>query len=175
MVHDLLDFARVRHGTVIPVQLRSARLGDICRAAIEEIRGGFPRVTVLLDVTGDDSAALDPARVEQIVCNLVSNALMHGAADAPVKVSVTADGGGVRLEVTNQGTIPQHLVPSLFDPFRPGDAAGSVGLGLFIVSEVVRAHGATVSVRSGEHETTFAVMFLKGSADIAMPATPAPK
>ena len=167
MIHDLLDYARARHGSGLPVQPQPARLGDICRAAIEEVRTAKPNRTVLLDVTGDDSAALDPARVEQVVSNLVTNALMHGAADAPVQVKVTGDGEGVRLEVTNRGApIPPHLVPALFDPFRSGDAPGSVGLGLFIVSEIACAHGGSVSVRSGEESTTFAVVFPKGSNEV---------
>jgi signal transduction histidine kinase len=172
MIHDLLDFARVRHGIGIPVQLQPARLGEICRSALEEVRTALPNRAILLDVTGDDSATLDPARVEQVVSNLVTNALKHGAAGAPVRVNVTEDGAGVRLEVTNQGApIPQHLAPTLFDPFRPGDAAGSFGLGLFIVSEVARAHGGTVSVRSGEERTSFTVAFPRRATDIAVAAT----
>ncbi|HEX7489888.1 MAG TPA: HAMP domain-containing sensor histidine kinase [Anaeromyxobacteraceae bacterium] len=167
MIHDLLDFARARHGSGLPVQPQPARLGDICRSAIEEVRTAKPTRTVLLDVTGDDTAALDALRVEQVVSNLVTNALMHGAADAPVEVSVAEDGAAVRLEVTNRGApIPPHLVPALFDPFRSGDAPGSVGLGLFIVSEIARAHGGSVSVRSGEAGTTFAVVFPKCSTEV---------
>ena len=167
MIHDLLDFARVRHGSAIPVKLQPARLGDICRSVLEEVRTAKPQRSVVLDVTGDDTATLDPARVEQVVSNLVTNALTHGAADAPVKVSVTEDGSGVRLDVTNQcAPIPPHLVPALFDPFRSGDAPGSVGLGLFIVSEIARAHGGSVSVRSGEVGTTFTVVFPKDAPEV---------
>lgn len=173
MIHDLLDYTRARHGAGLPVQPQPARLGEICQAAIEEIRSAKPHRTVLLAVTGEDSALLDPARVEQVVSNLVTNALTHGAADEPVKVNVTEDGAGVRLEVTNQGTpIAPHLLPALFDPFRPGDAPGSVGLGLFIVREIARAHGGSVSVRSSELGTAFTVMFPKGS-HAAGPATAA--
>ena len=167
MIEDLLDYARARHGSGLPVQPQPARLGDICRAALAEISTTQPNRTVLLDVTGDDSATLDPARVEQVVSNLVTNALKHCATDAPVKVSVMGDSEGVRLEVTNQGApIPQHLVPTLFDPFQPGDAASSVGLGLFIVSEIARAHGGSASVRSGEQGATFSVVFPKGSTEV---------
>jgi signal transduction histidine kinase len=171
LIRDLLDFARARHGSGLPVKPEPARLGEICRAAIEEVRTAQPSGAVFLDVTGDDLAALDPARVEQVVCNLVTNALKYGAADAPVKVRVTDDGAGVRLDVANQGDpIPQHLLPTLFHPFRPGDAAGSVGLGLFIVSEIARAHGGAVSVRTGEPGTTFTVVFPKGSPEVAVAA-----
>ena len=168
MIHDLLDYARARHGSGLPVQPQAARLGDICRTALEEVRSAEPDGTVLLDVNGDDSARLDPARVEQVVCNLVTNALKHGAPGAPVKVSVSENGAGVRLEVTNRGTpLPPHLVPALFDPFRSGDAPGSVGLGLFIVREIARAHGGSVSVRSSELGTTFSVVFPKDSTKVA--------
>lgn len=167
MIHDLLDYARARHGSALAVQPQPARLGSICRSAIEEVRTAQPSRTVLLDVTGDDFAMLDPARIEQLVCNLVTNALKYGAEDTPVKVNVVEEDSGIRLEVTNQGApIPQHLVPTLFDPFRPGDGAGSVGLGLFIVSEIARAHGGSVSVRSGEQETTFTVVFPPGPNEI---------
>jgi len=163
ITYDLLDFARARHGSGLPVKPQPTRLGDICRDALEEVRTAEPERSIALDVTGDDSARLDPARVAQVVANLVTNALMHGAADAPVKVNVTGDGTGVRLTVMNEGPpIPAHLVPTLFDPFRSGDATGGVGLGLFIVREIARAHGGSASVHSGEQGTTFTVVFPKG-------------
>lgn len=165
LIEDLLDYARARHGAGLPVNPRPARLGEICRSALEEVRTAQPDRTVLLDVTGDDSATLDPDRVEQVVSNLVTNALKHGAASAPVEVKVLGNGHGVRLEVTNQGApIAPRLAATLFDPFRPGDAAVNVGLGLFIVREVARAHGASVSVESGVQGTTFAVTFQRASA-----------
>jgi signal transduction histidine kinase len=166
MIHDLLDFARARHGCRLPVRPRPVRLGDVCRAAIEEVRAAKPDRAVLLDVTGDDSVTIDAARVEQVVCNLVTNALTHGAAGTAVKVSVAQDVGGVRLEVANEGApIPPHLMATLFDPFRPGDAAGSVGLGLFIVNEIARAHGGSVSVRSSDLGTVFVVSFPRDSIE----------
>jgi signal transduction histidine kinase len=164
LIQDLLDFARARHGSGLPVQRRPARLGDICRVALEEVRTAQPNGSVLLAVEGDDEATLDPARVEQVVCNLVTNALQHGAPDAPVTVKVAGDGVGVRLEVTNQGRpIPPDQVDDLFEPFRTGDATASIGLGLFIVREVARAHGGAVSVRSDSQQTTFTVALPRGS------------
>ncbi len=168
MIEDLLDYARARHGSGLPVKPRPARLGEICRSVLEDVRTARPDRTVLLDVTGDDCAPLDPERVEQVVSNLVTNALKHGATSAPVEVKVLGNGEGVRLEVTNQGApIAPRLAATLFDPFRPGDAAVNVGLGLFIVREVARAHGASVSVESGEQGTTFAVTFPRVSAGSA--------
>jgi signal transduction histidine kinase len=165
MIHELLDYARARHDSGLPVHREAVRVGVICRAALEEVRTAFPGRTILLDVTGDDSASLDPARVEQVVCNLLTNALQHGAADAPVSVRVAEEPARVRIEVANAGApIPREMLSTLFDPFQPGGGAGSVGLGLFIVREIARAHGGAVSVHSGEQGTTFTVVFPNGLA-----------
>jgi len=164
LIADLLDYARARHGTGLPVKPQPVRLGDVCRAALAELRSAQPNRTVLLDVTGEDTTSLDAARVEQLVSNLITNALKHGATDAPVKVKVSGDTAEIRLEVVNQGPpIPPQLLPTLFDPFQPGDAARSLGLGLFIVREIARAHSGRVSVNSCEHETTFTVVFPRSS------------
>jgi len=159
LIRDLLDYARARHGSGLPIRPQPLRLGDACRAAVEEVRSAQPDRTILVDVVGDDSAVLDSARVEQVVCNLLTNALKHATPDTPVKVNVAGDGVGLRVEITNEGpSIPQHLAPTLFDAFQSGDTHG-VGLGLFIVREIVRAHGGDVSFRSGEQGTTFTATF----------------
>jgi signal transduction histidine kinase len=160
MIGDLLDYARARHASGLPVHTRPGRLGEISRRVIEEASAGRPGAIVELQVDGDDCAPLDPARVEQVVSNLVSNALKYAHPGAPVKVGITGEPALVRLEVSNRGPpIPEHLLSTLFDPFRPGDAPGSVGLGLFIVREIARGHGGTASARSDEQETTFTVTF----------------
>lgn len=165
MIGDLLDFARVRHGQGIPVRPRPARLGEICRCAIDEIRTTWPSRAIALEVAGDDGAPLDAGRVEQVVSNLVANALAHGAADAPVEVAVRGEDGALRLEVASRGaTIPPHRLPTLFDPFHPSDAPGGVGLGLFIVDQIARAHGGSAAARSSEGRTTFTVCFPRGPA-----------
>lgn len=164
MIRDLLDYARARHASGLPVRPQPGRLGEIARRAVEEARAAGRGVRVELEVEGDDHAPLDPARVEQVVANLVSNAVKHGEPGGPVQVRVTGDPDSVRLEVRNRGApIPAELLPVLFDPFRPGDAAGSVGLGLFIVREIARGHGGTVSARSDDGGTVFTVRFPAGA------------
>ena len=108
-------------------------------------------------------AEWDPARMSQTVSNLVGNALTHGERGAPVHVSVHGDEREVDLEVHNSGPpIPSDLLPVLFQPFRRGmledGTSWSLGLGLYIVDQIVAAHGGTVSVRSTAQEgTTFTV------------------
>jgi signal transduction histidine kinase len=164
MVRDLLDYARAQHGSGLPVQLTPARLGEVCRTALEEIRAAEPGRTIVLDVQGDDDALLDTGRVEQLACNLIVNALQHGSGGGVVTVNVRGDAEGARLEVANDGAIPAELIPTLFDPFRPGDRSGSVGLGLFIVHEIARAHGGRVAVRSEEGHTAFTATFPRARA-----------
>jgi signal transduction histidine kinase len=162
LIHDLLEFARCRSGDAgIPVRRTPERLGEICRRVLEEFRAANPDRSVNLTVSGNDTAELDADRVEQVVANLVANALKHGFAQKPVDVLVTSDAAdAVRLEVRNEGPpIPADLMPQLFEPFSAGDAPGSVGLGLFIVRQIAAAHGGTVSASSTGTETLFAVTF----------------
>jgi len=165
MISDLLDFGRARQGGGLPVRPQAARLGPICQAAIEEVRSAWPTRAIALEVAGDDGAPLDPGRVEQVVSNLVVNALAHGAAEAPVNVRVVGGADALRLEVSSQGaTIPPHRLPALFDPFHPSDAPGGVGLGLFIVDQIARAHGGSAAAHSSSGQTTFTVLFPRGPA-----------
>jgi sigma-B regulation protein RsbU (phosphoserine phosphatase) len=113
---------------------------------------------------GDLKGDWDRDRLTQVIFNLVTNAVTHAAAK---QVQVAAQGLGplVELRVTNQGTpIPSELQQSIFDPFvhretgSPASSRKGLGLGLFIVKEIVTEHQATVEVTSTETEgTTFTV------------------
>jgi signal transduction histidine kinase len=101
----------------------------------------------------------DPDRLLQVISNLVGNAGQHGDRASPILVRL--DGGqpdAVRLEVRNQGVIPEAAMPSLFDPLRgssqPRDHVRGLGLGLFIVKAIVEAHGVRVGVTSSAAEGT---------------------
>jgi signal transduction histidine kinase len=107
----------------------------------------------------------DPARLSQVVENLVSNAFKYGAADVPVVVRTVGGDDWVRLEVHNAGNpIDPELLPHVFEPLRQARRTGGiggvagVGLGLYIVDHIVRAHGGKIQVQSTESEgTTFTV------------------
>ena len=102
--------------------------------------------------------------MQQLLCNLVLNAIKYGAQDAPVRVSVTGDEAEVRLEVKNSGrAIERSALGGIFDPLQRGpnhqdkNAGSSLGLGLYIAREIAKAHGGEINVRSDETETVFAV------------------
>ncbi|MFP2932444.1 sensor histidine kinase [Pyxidicoccus sp. 3LG] len=158
LIRDLLDLARARSGGLMPLQPRPGRLEDVVRAAVAELEVAHPRRVISLDIEGDCDGDWDADRLEQVVGNLVSNALTHGDPEHAVHVLLRADEARVELSVGNHGRpIPPEQLPRLFEPFARGAATGApsgLGLGLFIVREIVAAHGGRVSARSSEAEGT---------------------
>jgi signal transduction histidine kinase len=161
MIADLLDFARGRRGHGIPVKVGPADMGDIARAAIEELTFANPERRVFLREAGDLQGTWDADRATQAISNLVANALIHG--QDPVEVIARDSGDEVVVSVANRGSpIDPSRLPTLFEPYQLHAGSGigrggrvGLGLGLFIVREVLRAHGGVVAVRSDESGTRF--------------------
>jgi signal transduction histidine kinase len=163
IIRDLLDFTRVRREGRIPVERRPGDLAEVARRTIAELATAYPARVVSLDAPGPAPVLGDPERLAQVISNLAVNAVQHSSADSRVRIRVGAAPGQAVLEVHNDGPpIDPDLLPAVFEPFRRGSrhtgAWGSIGLGLHIVREVVRAHGGTVEARSSREEgTTFTV------------------
>ena len=162
MIEDMLDMARARLAGGIPLKREAAQLGALVERVVGEIQAAYPEQRIEVLATGDLNGNWDGERLAQVVSNLLGNALQHGEGDA---VTVKVDGTqaeAVVVTVSNSGTIPSELLPRLFDPFRgaqrqAGRAEG-LGLGLYIVQQIVLAHGGNVQVQSGEdNRTTFRV------------------
>jgi two-component system, sensor histidine kinase and response regulator len=141
------------------VQPRDVNLADLCGQAIGELELAYPDWRIERDVAGDLDGSWDPDRLLQILSNLLGNAGQHGDVESGILVKL--DGrrpDAVTLEVRNRGVIPASLLPNLFDPFcgtrHRRDHSRGLGLGLFIVKEIVRAHGGTVEVRSSAADGT---------------------
>jgi signal transduction histidine kinase len=172
IIRDLLDFARVRSGGGIPVSLGPVLLDEVATQAVQEAEAAAGR-RVRLEVSGDCALRGDASRLGQIVANLVGNALHHGPSTGDVLVQIDGGPGEVAIQVHNEGPpIAPDVLKQLFEPFRrgpqrgPDDAhSGHLGLGLFIVAEIARAHGGSVGVRSVEGEgTTFRVSLPRRAA-----------
>jgi signal transduction histidine kinase len=172
MIESLLDFSESRSKGVLPIRPVTARPAEIAARVIEELSIANPDRIILLELRGREPFELDPVRIEQVLSNLVGNALVHGAPDAPIKVFVDVRESEAMLAVTNRGpVIPPERTRSLFQPFTQGRAAYAssaaygngdrprgLGLGLYIVRQIVTAHGGTVTVDSrAEVGTTFVV------------------
>jgi signal transduction histidine kinase len=160
LADELVDLARIRQTGGVPVQRRPIDLRDVVERAVRDVQDAFPGRVVAVAAAGPCPGEWDPARLEQVVANLVQNALQHSPAAAAISVAIDcADAAVARLHVHNAaGAIPPELLPRIFEPFEAGPRSRGAGLGLFIVREIVRAHGGEVRVRSAEPEgSTFTV------------------
>jgi signal transduction histidine kinase len=163
LIDTLHDFSAARFGHTLPVTRVYGDLEEVARAAVDELRSTAPERVIELRATGDTRGTWDPARMAQVVSNLVGNALMHGAAGKPVVVDVEGQEGRVCLRVTNLGPpIAAEVMPRLFEPFRRGGDPHAqprgLGLGLYIAQEIVRAHGGAIDLVSTlERGTVFTV------------------
>jgi signal transduction histidine kinase len=163
MIDQLLDVTRARAGGGIQAEPCEANLADLCNQAIGELELAHPQWTIRREVLGDQDGSWDADRLLQIISNLVSNAGQHGQAEGSIVVRLDGRStAAVTLEVQNDGVIAESILPNLFDPFRGTrhrrDYSRGLGLGLFIVKEIVRAHGGTVDVASTPaHGTIFTV------------------
>jgi PAS domain S-box-containing protein len=164
IISQLLDFTRVRLGGGMSLERQPADLAEICAQVIAEVQMAHPDRALIFEADNDTRGLWDRGRLAQVVSNLIGNAIQHGAPGGPIDVRVGDRGEAVSLVVHNQGRpVPAELLPSIFDPFRRGSAHATsktdgVGLGLFIVREMVRAHHGEIVAHSTEGEgTTFTV------------------
>lgn len=162
----LLDFARARLGGGITLEPRRCDMRDLLQKVTHEFRVAYPDRAVSFEVDGGDThGSWDPDRLAQVLSNLLENALKYSPPDTQVRLAARGEKDQVVLAVHNQGKpIPSELMPHIFEPFRRGPqsslrtAKTSYGLGLYIVQEIVLAHGGTIEVRSNiEEGTTFTV------------------
>jgi signal transduction histidine kinase len=162
LLDDLVDFNELSWAWV-SIARANVDLAAAFADELEELRGAHPGRRIELKVVGDTRGFWDGLRLQQLLRNLVSNAIKYGEADAPVRVVLTGEETDVRIEVVNSGlAIEQSALDQIFDPLKRGsvqhhDTYDSLGLGLYIVREVARAHGGEIDVRSDTGETVFAV------------------
>ena len=164
LIRDFLDFTQARLGTGIPLKRRPTDLDDVTRHVVDEVLQAHPERQVLVETGGDCHGEWDPDRISQVLTNLVGNALAYSPPGTPVRVRTRSEPGSALLEIHNQGTpISPELLPRLFEPLTrgaptSGQQSRSIGLGLYIVREIVRGHGGTVDVASAtDTGTTFTV------------------
>jgi signal transduction histidine kinase len=165
LLDDLVDFNRTELGLGINLSPADVDLATLFADELEQLRGAHPGRPLEMEATGDTRGRWDGPRLQQVLRNLVTNGIRYGRADTPVRVALTGGEADVRFEVANRGpAIEPSALGQIFDPLKRGptpregrDADGGLGLGLYIVREVARAHGGRVGVRSGGGETVFAV------------------
>jgi K+-sensing histidine kinase KdpD len=159
MVHDLLDYTRTRQGLGIPLTPSEADLVPICKQVIDNMQVLHSSRSIELRVEGDTRGAFDPDRTAQVVANLLTNAIHYSPQSSAVRVTVRGEEDGLVLEVHNEGPpIPTDLMPRLFEAFQRGvkenGPTAGLGLGLYIVEQIVEAQGGSIEVRSKDGDGT---------------------
>ncbi|MDQ7976038.1 sensor histidine kinase [Paraburkholderia sp. SARCC-3016] len=163
LLDDLCDFNRIKLGLGINIVPADVDLAVLIADALDQLRAAHPGRLIELDVAGRAQGVWDGARLQQLLANLVGNALKYGNQTTPVRVALTGEASAVSLEVSNSGPpIDPQTIETIFDPLRRGPGedsrnASGLGLGLYIAAEIAKAHGGRIEVRSDENQTVFAV------------------
>ena len=171
MVEQLLDVTRARLAQGIAIRRVWQDCEPVVTRMVAEARGANPGRDLRYQRRGECWARVDADRFEQVVSNLVGNAIAHSPALEPVTVELVGTAEALRLSVHNGGRpIDPAFMPALFDPFvRKGKAPGQsqgLGLGLYIVERIVQGHGGNVrATSSAETGTVFEATLPKGERD----------
>ncbi len=160
LIENILDFARGHLGEGIKLNLNAEEpLEDALLQIVEELRLISPDYKIEMTVNLVQVVACDGKRMAQLLSNLLSNALTHGKKGEVVHVVANARDGEFLLSVTNKGNqIDQRIMDRLFQPFYKGDIEPTqhgLGLGLYIASEIAKAHKGRLEVSSNDEFTCF--------------------
>jgi sigma-B regulation protein RsbU (phosphoserine phosphatase) len=160
MIDNVLDFARGRLGGGIPLELEAGKpLEPVLTQVVDELRLASSGRVIEANFAIDRPVNCDRMRVGQLLSNLLGNALAHGAVDRPVVVHAATRKGTFELWVANAGEpIADATMEKLFEPFFRGNARASrqgLGLGLYIASQIAKAHGGMLTLASTSKETRF--------------------
>jgi signal transduction histidine kinase len=165
LLDDLLDFNRAKLGLGVTISPAAVDLAAAFSAELEQLRVANPGRTIEFEVSGDVSGVWDINRLNQLLGNLVANALKYGAFSAPIRIVLNGLPGEVVFLVHNHGPkIEQSMLAQVFEPLKRGvdhqlasGTDGSMGLGLYISREIATAHHGDISVKSDADETVFTV------------------
>ena len=160
LISDVMDFARARLGGGLAMTLENQPdMKSVLEHTVEEIRMAHRDVQIVEEYDFAEMLRVDPDRIAQLLSNLLSNAVTHGADDQPIHVAAREVGNDFVLSVSNRGNpIPAQAMSMLFAPFTRADAREAqqgLGLGLFIARKIAAGHHGTLSVTSDAEKTVF--------------------
>jgi signal transduction histidine kinase len=165
LLDDLCDFNRTKLGLGINIVPTHIDVATVFRDELDQLRTIHPDRQFDLEMRGQSEGVWDGQRLQQLLGNLVLNAVKYGAPNTPVRIIVTGEEEDVRIVVANSGTSIEPLaMEQIFEPLKRGvgpdegyEEDSHLGLGLYIVREIAKAHGGEIEVRSEQGETAFAV------------------
>ena len=160
MIQDLLEYTRTRLGRTIPISPQAVSMAHICTLALDEIRAAHPERDFRLDTSGNLEGRFDSERLQQVLSNLLNNAVRHGDRQQPITLSARGAPDKITVEVRNYGRpIPPDQLQVIFNPLvqipsglvdEDSTPSTSLGLGLYIAHEIVTMHGGTIVAESSD-------------------------
>lgn len=164
LLDNLLVYSKTQLGTGIEIKPAHCDLSAPIAEEIDLLRAALPRAIITFHQEGPTHGLFDASRVREALHNLVTNAFKYGRPGSEIVVSLSGTSESVQLRVRNLGDpLPDQWAGSIYDPLKRGDVVArdgegaSLGLGLFVVREIVNAHLGQLEGRSGDGETTFTI------------------
>ena len=161
LINNLLDFAKgeLGEGLSLDLKIDNFQLEKEISQVINEIETTDSSHEIIYSIALEIPVKCDINRIGQLFSNLLSNAVKHGFPSTPINVNVTAKNGQFELEVINSAdNIPEEKIKDLFKPFTKNSTDNNkngLGLGLFIASEIGKAHQGRIDVKSIKNEAKF--------------------
>ncbi|MXV52641.1 GAF domain-containing protein [Pedobacter sp. HMF7647] len=160
LINNIMDFASGRLGQGVQLNRREDdQLEATIKHVIDELQLVWQSRKIDADLQVSNPVYVDSSRIAQMLSNLLGNALSYSPAESEVNVKATTTGGEFRISIANTGKkITPENIERLFQPFVRGDVKPGhkgLGLGLYIASEIARAHGGRIDVVSDDNETCF--------------------
>lgn len=164
LINNLLELTNLRLGSGIGIKKSVMDLSKQSEKIIQELQLAYPQADLITESPGPVQGEWDSIRMDQLMTNLIANALRHGRPGGPVKIKISAEGNEVVFQIHNEGQpIPKNIKEMIFTGmFKRSDKdtikESSYGLGLYIVKEIVDGHKGNIKVESTEEEgTTFTI------------------
>ncbi|WP_461451759.1 GAF domain-containing sensor histidine kinase [Mucilaginibacter sp.] len=160
LIDNMMDFASGRLGGGISLKrLENQPVEDILNHVISELQVVAPEREIIKHFELTEKVNCDGKRIAQLFSNLLGNAFTHGKLDAPIQIYAVSKEGELEISIANAGKkIPDSAMKILFQPFSRSDAKSDregLGLGLYIASEIAKAHEGSIIVKSTAEETRF--------------------
>lgn len=172
LLDDLLEYNKRAIGAGIVISPSPVDLAKACQEELEILQAALPNTRLVFDVQGATEGDFDASRIREALANLVSNATHHGSLEAPVRIDLHGTDRHMSLTVENQlkeGT--PEFREAMFEPFvrapDTGRESEHLGLGLFTVREIVRAHGGDVRAHTKDGCVSFTLKLPKGRTRVA--------
>jgi len=164
LISEVLDVSQIQNGLVLIIVRQPTEIAPLIRDLVREITTAHSDLLIELDIETVGQANIDPDRLSQVISNLLSNARHHGDNSKPITVVARTKTEEIHIQVANYGpNIDPKRLSTLFDPFKPSSTSnkknpGGLGLGLYIVNEIIKGHDGRIDVRCENDQVIFSIV-----------------